>query len=114
MPVLLVSVLMLTCQPPLFVKSDFDQNYVYGTPEAATLTTILLLSIICEYFTNCKYFNQHIIVFNNLIVLGTIVCLVLHQRQKYKVMRQTFDSDSSRNSIQSTSKQLYVFCIKNI
>lgn len=49
-PVLLVSVLMLTCQPPSFVKSDFDQNYVYGTPEAATLTTILFLSIICNYF----------------------------------------------------------------
>jgi len=50
MPVLLVSVLMLTCRPPLFVKSDFDQNYVYGTPEAATLTTILFSSIICKYF----------------------------------------------------------------
>jgi len=47
-PILLVSVLMLTCQPPLFIKSDFDQNYVYGTPEAATLTTILLSSIICK------------------------------------------------------------------
>jgi len=49
-PILLVTVLMLTCQPPLFIKSDFDQNYVYGTPEAATLTTILLLSIICKWF----------------------------------------------------------------
>ena len=51
-PILLVSVLMLTCQPPLFIKSDFDQNYVYGTPEAATLTTILLSSIIL--FVSCS------------------------------------------------------------
>ncbi|XP_060864971.1 lysosomal cholesterol signaling protein [Metopolophium dirhodum] len=80
-PILLVSVLMLTCQPPLFIKSDFDQNYVYGTPEAATLTTILLSSIIC-----------------------TVVCLVLHQRLKHKIIRPIVYSETI-NDVQSTSKQ---------
>lgn len=51
---------MLTCQPPMFVKSDFDQNYVYGTPEAATLTTILLTSIICKYIL-----YKHILINDN-------------------------------------------------
>lgn len=51
-PVLLVSVLMLTCRPPVNKANDFDQNYVYGIPEAATLTTILLLSIICKFVYN--------------------------------------------------------------
>lgn len=62
---LLVSVLMLTCQPPSFGKSDFDQNYVYGIPEATILTIILLSSILCKYFFNdslllniiIQYFN---------------------------------------------------------
>lgn len=49
-PILLVSVLMLICRPPTFGKSDFDQNYVYGIPEAAILTIILLSSILCKYF----------------------------------------------------------------
>ncbi|XP_025413139.1 integral membrane protein GPR155 [Sipha flava] len=81
-PILLVSVLMLTCQPPLFGKSDFDQNYVYGIPEAAILTIILLSSILC-----------------------TIVCLVLHQRQRHKLNRQIVYSKSVNDDGQSTSKQ---------
>ncbi|XP_050524359.1 integral membrane protein GPR155 isoform X2 [Daktulosphaira vitifoliae] len=81
-PILLVSVLMLTCQPPSFIKTDFDQNYVYGVPEAVTLTTVLLMSIIC-----------------------VVVCLVLHQRQKHKLVKQVIYSNSINSDVQSTSKE---------
>ncbi|VVC29895.1 Hypothetical protein CINCED_3A002443 [Cinara cedri] len=80
-PVLLVSVLMLICQPPSFAKSDFDQNYVYGTPEAATLTSILLLTI-----------------------MWTVVCLVLYQRQQHKIVKKEVCTENVTD-IPSTSKQ---------
>lgn len=104
MPVLLVSVLMLTCQPPVSSSTDFDQNYVYGTPEAALLTTILLSSIICKCFFRIysKFYNCVLFLF-----LGLIVCLVLHQRLRHKTTKRLIYSESI-NDGQSTSKQSYV------
>ncbi|XP_050440687.1 integral membrane protein GPR155 [Adelges cooleyi] len=79
-PILLVTILMLTCQPPKFIKSDFDQNYVYGVPEAAMLTSVLLMSIIC-----------------------IVVCLVLYQRRKYR--NHAVYSETINEITPSTSKQ---------